>query len=286
MRFNIIYLLRQAPTRAPQNGFMTESDSSEDAPATSRQLQLPTDSKYGGAELLETALVGGAGLIPGVGSLISAGIATIFRQEADKRTREWQELVVEAVNRIGDAVDDLESRVSGGAFYDAAYQATFIALSTASEDKRSMLANALVNAGITDDTDARERDTRAVFIRFVGELTPSHIRLLRYFLAPETSLGWDAARKVEQKPSSTIWDGVHAAFPQWVGDQVTSLMVDDLRQRNLLGLSTNDLAKSMTGGGVLTRRATGLGKHFLDFLSGPFGEAGTSVAGESDDERS
>ncbi|MGN6199933.1 hypothetical protein [Humibacter sp.] len=262
---------------------MTESDSSEDVPATKRRLQLPADSKHGGADLLETALVGSAGLIPGVGSLLSAGIATIFRQESDKRIREWQEQVVEAVNHIGDAVGDLESRVSDGAFYDAAYQATFIALSTASEDKRSMLANALVNIGITEEADARERDTRAVFMRFVNELTPSHVRLLRYFLAPETSLGWDAARKVERKPTSTIWDGVHAAFPQWVGDQVTSLMVDDLRQRNLLDLSPNDLAKAMTGGGALTRRTTGLGKHFLDFLSGPFGEAGASVEGEPDD---
>jgi hypothetical protein len=214
--------------------------------------------------VVEVASEGAVGAVPFVGSLLAATLSALFSATQENRTREWMEEMAEVVQALLDRVEHLEAGdlAENTAFYDAAVAAARIATATSATEKHQALQNALFHVGIGDGLEA---DKRAIFLRYVDELTPSHIALLR--LADNPS-GWFETRGVVW-PGGGLLGVVKAAFPAWANDEsFIDTLASDLSSRGLTdGLP---LRVMMTENGVKAQRTKPKGHEFMAFISGPF----------------
>ncbi|MFG1625456.1 hypothetical protein [Kribbella sp. NPDC049227] len=172
--------------------------------------------------------------------------------------------MAEVVELLGQRVDGLEAQdlADDPAFYDAAVAAARIATATSAAAKHCALQNALFNVGAGDSLDA---DKRAIFLRYVDELTSSHIALLRLAANPpscfeQRGLPW---------PGGSLLAVVKSAFPAWADDEafIDTLNVD-LTSRGLI--DDLPLRTMMTETGVRARRTKPKGHEFMELISGPF----------------
>lgn len=163
----------------------------------SEQVPEPPEGESKTRTAVEVASEGAVGAIPLVGSLLAATLSAFFSATQENRTREWMAEMAQVVKALIDRMEDLEAQdlADNPVFYDAAVAAARIATATSAAAKHEALQNALFNIGIGDGLDS---DKRAIFLRYVDELTPSHIALLRFaddppkwFLA--RNLAWPAA---------------------------------------------------------------------------------------------
>lgn len=215
----------------------------------------------------EVAAEGGAGMIPFVGSMLAATLSALFSATQENRTREWMEEMAEVVQELLDRVDDLEAQslADDPAFYDASVAAARISTATSSAEKRAALQNALFNVGMGDSLDA---DKRAIFLRYVDELTPSHIRLMRFLDSPT---GWFEQHGLQWPNVYTggLMSAVAVAFPEWRADEpFLDTLAADLVARGLI--DNPGLRTMMTGEGLKAQRTKPKGREFLAFISGPF----------------
>lgn len=238
-------------------------------------IEMPHEPSTGTRDVLEAAIVGTAGAVPVVGSFLSAAIERVLNQQADNRGRVWLAEVVDVLNALAEKVDGLdpENLLAQPEFYDSVLRASRIASASSSQEKHRSLQNALFNtasaAANIDD------DTRSVFLRYVEELTPSHIRILRFFKDPTALLGQEAAQRIRNAMTGSVTAVLREALPELGRAGFTQLLAEDLTGRSLLGVIPFN--SMMTGDGPLQPRITGFGEQFLEFLSGPFGEAGVTV---------
>ncbi|MDO7868179.1 hypothetical protein [Nocardioides jiangxiensis] len=217
---------------------------------------------------IEVAGEGALGAIPFVGSLLAATLSTYFSATQENRTREWMEEMAEVVQALLDRIENLEAEdlADNPAFYDAAVAAARIATSTSAAAKHAALQNALYNVGSGDGWDA---DKRAIFLRYVDELTPSHISLLRLVEDPPRwferhGLSW---------PGGGLLSVVKAAFPAWANDEdFIDTLAADLAARGLV--DALPLRAMMTDSGARAGRAKAKGREFIGFISGPFNADG------------
>lgn len=216
---------------------------------------------------VEVTSEGALGAIPFVGSLLAASLSAYFSTTQENRTREWMEEMAEVVQVLIDRVDDLEAAdlADNPVFYDAAVAAARIATATSSEEKHRALQNALFNIGIGDSLDA---DKRVIFLRYVDELTPSHIRFMRFLDNPT---GWFEVHGLAW-PSvymGGLMSVVEVAFPEWRADEpFVDTLANDLLTRGLI--DNPGLRTVMTGNGLTAQRTKPKGREFMGFISGPF----------------
>lgn len=217
---------------------------------------------------MEVVAEGAAGMIPFVGSMLAATLSAYFSATQENRTRQWMEQMAVVVQELLDRVEDLEAAelADDPAFFDAAVAAARIATATSSAEKHAALQNALFNVGTGDSLDA---DKRAIYLRYIDELTPSHIRLMRFLDNP--------ARWFDQH--GLQWPNVYAgglmsvidvAFPEWRADEpFLDTLSADLVARGLI--DNPGLRTMMTGEGLKAQRTKPKGREFMGFISGPFG---------------
>ncbi len=118
-----------------------------------------------------------------VSSLLSPlfGAPELFRRfvtpPLEKRQIAWMEVVAESLRHLENqtriSVDDFTKNES---FVSVVLQATIVAIRNHHEEKRRALANCILNAGIQTNLND---DLKLAFVRFVDELSPTHILLLR-----------------------------------------------------------------------------------------------------------
>ena len=189
--------------------------------------------------------------------------AQAFRRADERRYRQWQQQVEDALDAIAQQADhlDVEALLTDDDFVDAVATATRIAEKSAAALKRAALQNVLVNVGLGDFFDA---DKRAIYLRYVDELTPSHLALLQLADDPP---GW-FDRRNRAWPGGNLISVVIAAFPTWAGDEpFVDTIAADLASR---GLADLPLRTMMTANGVMAQRTKPKGREFMAFISGPF----------------
>jgi len=151
------------------------------------------------------------------------------------------------------------------AFYDAAVAAARIATATSAAEKHRALQNALFNIGLGVTL---EDDKRAIYLRYVDELTPSHVRFMSYLDDPT---GWFEQHAL---PWPNVYAGglmsvVEAAFPEWRADEpFLDTLAADLVARGLI--DNPGLRTMMTGEGLKARCTKPKGQEFMAFIGGPF----------------
>ncbi|NPC98079.1 hypothetical protein [Nocardioides sp. zg-DK7169] len=189
--------------------------------------------------------------------------AQAFRRADERRYRQWQDQIEEALDAIAQRTDglDVDALFADDNFVDAIATATRIAEKSAADIKRAALQNALFNVAVGDSL---EGDKRAIYLRYIDELTPSHLALLRLADDPP---GW-FSRRNRPWPGGNLIDVVIAAFPTWSGDEAfIDTIAGDLASR---GLAELPLRTMMTANGVMAQRTKSKGREFMRFISGPF----------------
>jgi len=241
------------------------------------RVSPPPADETGGRDVIEVAVSGALNLVPGVGGWLSNGVQKVFAQQEQQRLNDWLAEFAAVVNRLIEQVEGLTIEALAGSadFYDLAVRAARSASASSAEGKHRALQNALYNSGVGASIEA---DMQAVFLRYVDELTVSHLRLLRFFANPGAMVSVEDQRRLNSSMVSSVQAGVEAAFPEWHG-QAGALMqtfASDLTTRALLPqIPFNSMT---TGSGGLQPRITPLGVQFLDYLSGPFDAVGSATS--------
>ena len=227
---------------------------------------LPAE-KSGARQVTEKAIEAVSGSVPFVGGTLAVVLAHAFSHSYEKRLRVWMEQLAEVVQELIDRVDDLDvdglSKDDG--FMDAVATATRIAEKTSSDAKRAALQNALLHIGTGAAPDEDKRD---VFLRYIDELTPSHLVLLDFFNDPP---GFLDRRGIPWPNISMGGLGsiVQAALPTLYADKTfLDTLVGDLDRWGLI--SNPGLNSVMTGSGLQAGRSTEKGREFAVFVGGPF----------------
>lgn len=201
--------------------------------------------------------------VPFAGGVLAVKYAQTFRRADERRYRQWQQQVEDALDAIAKRADsfDVEAVFANDDFVDAVATATRIAEKSAADLKRAALQNVLFNVGLGDSLDA---DKSAIYLRYVDELTPSHLALLRLADDPP---GW-FDRRNRAWPGGNLIGVVIAAFPTWAGDEpFVDTLAADLASRGLADLPLRTL---MTANGLMAQRTMPKGREFMAFISGPF----------------
>ena len=130
-------------------------------------------------EVVETAVAGAAGSIPIVGSVLAAGLTFALTMAHNRRMDAWFDSVAERIDALEDR-PSWEALAEDDAFVDVVVEASRVAAGSAQEESAA-LRNAVVNTirGVEPD-----EDLRATFLRYVDELTPTHLALLEFMSGP------------------------------------------------------------------------------------------------------
>jgi len=158
----------------------------------------------------------------------------------------------------------LEELQSDDVFIDTVLQASQIASRNSQEEKRRALRNAVLNAALPNPP---EQSLQQMFLNFVDTFTVWHLRLLKLFSDPQQ---W-AAEHNHEFPDlmGGLSSILESAFPELHGKRAFYDQVwRNLYQRGLV--NTESLHTTMTGRGLMSKRASELGTQFLRFVEEPF----------------
>lgn len=240
------------------------------SPDTEHRLPTLPDEKSGRRAITDAAIEAGTAAIPFVGGSLAVLLAHAFSRSYEQRLRNWMEELAEAVQELYDAEGvDIEALAEDQTFLDAVATATRIAEKSGSEIKRNALKNALFNIGAATDVDT---DKRLIYLRYVDELTPSHMRVLAFFDDPVK-----AVSNAEQQWPNIMMGGLSSilkvALPDLhVDEPLLNTVVGDLNRQGLI--SSPGLNTIMTEGGLKDSRTSTKGREFMAFVSTPFNLSG------------
>lgn len=214
-----------------------------------------------------TIIEAGLSAVPVAGGPLAVMWAALVGAAYEKRREQWQREMTEAVQDLFDQVDELtpKSLAANPDFLDALVDATMTATATGQREKLDALRNAVLNTALPGELDS---DSQAMFLRYVRDFTPSHLRLLKLLDDPPA---WFAAHGIPWPNVSMGGLGsvvVERGMPEMAGrKELYRRMFADL---NAAGLSnTGDLGGTMTGHGLTQQRTTETGRAFLRFISDP-----------------
>lgn len=222
---------------------------------------LPVE-KSRARQMIERGIVFAGNTVPFAGGVASL-YAESFAQAHQRRMQGWMEQLAEVVEDLVERVDglDVDSLTQNDDFMDAVVTATRIAQTTSAQTKRAALQNALLNVGVGDVPGA---DKTAVFLRYIEELTPSHLVILDAlchkagFRDRDLTPG-NGGRRMR-------W---HHAYNRLLRDtSFFAAVLGDLESR---GLTTGkDGYDTTLDEDLPVGKGTSLGWAFLRFISGPF----------------
>lgn len=201
--------------------------------------------------------------IPLLGAAATELFGLIVVPPLERRRSEWMREVGEALSRAHtEKAIDLEQAANDDYFLDTVLQATRLALCNHQKEKIRALRNAVVNAAAPQ---APSGSLQQFFLRLVDEFTVWHLRLLRLFHDPETSLT-EYRTPWPNHHMDRLSHIVEAAFPELrdrrdIYDQCWR----DLYIRGMV--STEHLHTKMTDSGPTSKQTTDLADQFLRFIT-------------------
>jgi hypothetical protein len=206
-----------------------------------------------------------AGMVPVAGSALSVMLETVFAPPLERRREKWFRMLAEAVEQLQQSVQGITPEVlaANEVFISVTAQATQVALRTHQEEKLQALQAAVLHSGIPG---APSEDRQLMYLRFIDELTPWHLRVLALFSGPEQWMdghgiqnpGWGMGG-----PSTVI----EHCFPDLRGQrEFYEQIVRDLQTRGLIHQG-QFLNVTMSGHGMVEARTTGLANEFLSFVT-------------------
>ncbi|MBA4104959.1 MAG: hypothetical protein C0485_04295 [Pirellula sp.] len=196
----------------------------------------------------------------------------VLAPPVEKRLHSWRTEVGARLSALeASSTLTIESLQSDDVFIDVMVKASQIAVSTHAAEKLEALRNAVINSALGIDIDSARQQ---LFLRYVDELTPIHLQVLRFM--QNTEAGSIAAGV---PPRSIVVAGsllhvIKDAFPALVKDEgFVKVIQSDLDTRGLIASLGRGFASRDN------RMTTSHGDAFLAFVSRPateFNEAATT----------
>jgi hypothetical protein len=163
-----------------------------------------------------------------------AGAGELFERfipsPLEKRRHKWMEIVGEVLHLLQQNLGfELENLQSNEKFVTIVFQATRIATQNHQKEKLVALRNAIVSSVLNQEISD---DLQLVYIRFVDELTPTHLVLLKLLIKFESKI-----KKLKSYPA--IFDFIHSRYEQkkvFSRDEF-KMLLGDLSVRGLVRIS-------------------------------------------------
>lgn len=203
-------------------------------------------------------------VVPVVAGPLQVAFEALFASPIEKRKEEWLQKLADVVVELGERVGELtpERLAQDDVFVTVVMQSSQIALRNHQVEKLEALRNAVLNSVLS----TIEEDEKFVFLRLIDQLTPVHLRTLKFLDDP----GAWMQRHGMQNPGWSM-GGVSTVlehcFPQLRGRRdVYDQIVSDLQMDGLVGPGSF-LHMTMTAEGMFGSRTSTRGKAFLAFIT-------------------
>jgi hypothetical protein len=203
--------------------------------------------------------------VPGASDLFEYFVAPPMQKRLEKWQQEISQALLYLEENQGVKLEELQSNEQ---FITIVAQATTIAIRTHQKEKLVALKNVIVNSASSPKT---EEDLQLIFIRFVDELTPSHLYLLRFFINNE-----DKIKFLKSYPS--IYQLVSENISDTPSKDRFKMLIGDLSVRGLIHVSQDidDFEEIYQASSILLEETnddlprliiTDIAKEFIDFIS-------------------
>jgi len=223
---------------------------------TKESIEYPVDQPI---DLAHTLVKGAIGIVPG-GSVLSELFQTFIPQQFSQRKEEWGRTVTTRLNHLlGAGFISQEDLSDNPTFLDALAAASLAALKTSNRIKREALASAVSSSAL----QLIEPDLEQIYIRYVDELTGSHLQLLRTYQSDVLSESAGSADAMETKFLAIIGQ----CHPELEGNiPLIFQLCNDLSTRSLIAVPPKGL-RSLGGINFNCMTITATGIEFLRFIS-------------------
>lgn len=217
------------------------------------KLDVPKQSR---GDIAYSAAKAGLSAIPVIGGAAVELFQNVVQPPLEKRRAEWMAQVGQKLQELEEKGLDLENLKENEGFISAVMYASQLALRTHHQEKLEALKNAVANIAIGQ---CPEEAIQHIFLNLVDSLTELHIQILKVFQAPEAPHG------ISMGGLSTV---LEHNLPILRGRRdLYDQLWKDLFSRGLV--NTDGLHTTMSGSGLTSKRTTGLGDAFLQFISEP-----------------
>ncbi len=202
--------------------------------------------------------------IPGVGGPALEIFNAVISPPLEKRRNDWMESVGSALEELLRKDNHLVDRLRLDAgFQSVLLQATWAAVRNHHTEKLMVLRMAVQNSAI------RSNDIQLLFVRFIDELTPTHLQVMSFFVKHEKEIAYLESYQKAVEVFGSIRDQKIDAF-------FFKMVCDDLKARGLVRISQDivDLPGVYSESRILSEETskdprivvTDFGRGFVDFV--------------------
>jgi len=155
-------------------------------------------------------------------------LSYIWKQPFDKRLEVWREVVANALRQLESKQGVDLSRIHlNDDFISVFIQASAIAVRSHQAEKIDALKNAILNAALPGHTKV---DFYFIFVRYIDELTPIHLKLLSFSIQEETTLK-------TIKSYTEFYNSFNNKYPKALSQDEFKMVCGDLEVRGLMRIS-------------------------------------------------
>ena len=225
--------------------------------------KLPERSR---ADIAHSVVKAGLSAIPVAGGAAAELFSALFSQPIEHRKAKWMEGVATELQELEEKIEGLriEDLPQNQSFVTTVFHASQAAIRTHQEEKLEALRNAVLNSSMPG---APSDDQQLIFLNYVDQFTPRHLRILKFFRDPRA---WGRDHSISY-PSWTLGAPsrvLESTFEELVGQrEFYDQIVKDLYSRGLM--NTESLHTSMTEDGMFAARITATGDNFIRFITSP-----------------
>jgi hypothetical protein len=221
-------------------------------------------SRPSAGDVVRAGIDTGLQLVPG-GGLVLPFLQLLVATPLEKRRDAWIQDLADRVAELENGGQLLYSDLEDNEpFATAVYHGVRAAISTSAHEKHEALRNAALNSALQLQP---ENDLFEMFLRYLSDFTPVHIKLLMLYDDPGARL---QERGLEVEPVIAVarWHLVELCLPELAGYKDTASQAwEELRDRGLVQATSLDIMG--TAQGLESSLTSSLGKQFVAFISDP-----------------
>lgn len=217
-------------------------------------------------DLAHSIAKAGISAIPLIGGSAAEIFAYIITSPLEKRRDEWIESIANKLLELESKIEEfrLSELSRNEEFITTLIYTSQVALRNHQNEKLEALKNIVLNEALLINI---EQDKRLMFIKFIDDLTPSHIRLLLFLNDPKV---WAINNNIEY-PNWTmggVATAIEFAIDEFKGNRdFYDQLGKDLYARGLL--ISGSFHGTVTGDTILAKHTTSLGENFINYISKP-----------------
>jgi hypothetical protein len=179
-------------------------------------------------DTVHTIASAGMAAIPFIGGSVVEIFKAVLATPLERRTQEWWRSIVDAIEQLQRADANIVPRLKDNEeFQSILLQATWAAIRNHHREKLAALHNAVIN---TAHGTGVPSDRQLLFVRYVDELSPSHLVVMDFFVRHE-------AEVARLESFQNLHEVFSRASNQRIEPQFFKLVCDDLKSRSLVRIS-------------------------------------------------